>query len=226
MSNSSRDYRRRTQRKSMITTVIAGAVIIAAVIAIIVVILSLIRNNSSSGQASATEPSSATVQPTLYIPGEQGGLTPSAVPTQQPGATQPAATQPAATQPGAQPASPTDSVTPTEQPAPPAPVTDAPAQPQPVDTTSDGDSYTDSDGVLHVFTSSGYSWTYYYDPDSVSITCEPHYDTNRYEFRITGLRPGTTQFNVYYYTDAEKTAFVKVPVTAEIDDNLRVTRIG
>ena len=225
MSNMNRDYdrmarRRRTQRKSMITTIIAGAVIIAAVIAIIIVILALIKNNNGDTQSTSTEATSATSQPTLYIPPEQG-LTPSQVPTQQ------ASQQPGTEAPAAAPTTPTEpdsSEAPTE--APDTPVqTDAPAD-NSDDSVGDGSSYTDANGVLHVFTPSGYSWTYYYDADRVKIACEPHYDVSQYEFLITGLQPGRTEFNVYYYTDSEKKNFVKIPVVAEIDDSLRVVRVG
>ena len=220
---SSNNYRRRTQRKSMVTTIIAGVVIVAAVIAIIVVILSLVKNASSEKQTSdATE--AATSQPTLYIPTEQGALTPAPLPTQQSGSA-PATTAPtqSPTQPAQTPTTPAQTEAPaqpdpTEAPAPAE--TDAPRD----DTPAEGSSYTDDSGVLHIFTPAGYNWTYYSDGVSVKITCNPHYDIDQNEFLVTGLKPGNTEFNVYYYTAADKSTFVKIPVTAYVDENLRVTR--
>lgn len=215
MSNYNSDYdrmarRRRTQRKSIITTVIAGVIIIAAVIAIILVILSLLKN-SSNQQTTPAATETATVQPTLYQQTEPGTTAPTQSPT------------------SAQPTQQTPAVTPTEQQGG-STVTEAPyetpteADREPTEPIATGSSYTDDSGVLHVFTPSGTNWTYYSDGVSVKITCQPHYDLGQFEFLITGLIPGDTEFNVYYYTDEAQKEFVKVPVTANVDGNLRVTR--
>lgn len=205
------DRRRHTKRKGQITTVIAAAVILIALVAILLVVLSLIKkNNDSTPQAQPT--AAVTEQPTLYIPAESSD--PAAVETTvQPSS----APQPTAAAPSETPAQPTEpsGTEPTEKPEP----SEVPYEPM-------GDeSYTDDEGVLHVYTPAGYNWTYYYDGESVKITCKPHFDINRYEFLITGLKAGTTEFNLYYYTDPDQTLFVKIPVTAVIDDNLRITRI-
>lgn len=226
MSSSSRDYRKRTQRKSTITTIVAVAIIIAALVAIVIVIASRINSNkndaSSGSAASPNEASAATEQPTLYIPTEQGSTAPTAPAASTPTTKEQGdSTQPTVPESTAAPYTPIDpgAIEPTEAPDLPD-QTDAPVQDTP---SGDLSSYTDDSGVLHVFTPSGYNWTYYYDADCVSIKCDPHYDRGQYEFLITGLKPGNTTFNVYYYTEPDNSkAFVKVPVSAVIDDDLNV----
>lgn len=203
--NSSFERRRRTKRKGQITTIIAGAVILIALLAIIIVVMSVINKDSADeqpAQPTATE----TVQPTLYIPTEANAST--EAPTQP-------AVNPSTTE-----TRPSGTTAPTETPD----VTEAPTDPAPAEIS--GDSYTDESGVLHVFTPSGYNWTYYSDGVSVKITCQTHYDIGQYEFLITGLIPGATDFNLYYYTDEAQTTFVKIPVTVSVDSDLRVTRIA
>ena len=234
---SSSDYRKRTQRKGIITTVIAGVVIIAAVVAIVIAIIAL-TNNSDDKTAPADATSAATeagsAQPTMY----RGDAV---TPTQPLPTTVPSGTTP--TNPSGQTATETPAVTPTEAPA----VTptesgntgSTPIDPGAAETPADNvdnsgtgairseapvDSYTDDSGVLHIITPAGYNWTYQCDGSHVSITCDPQGD--RYEFLVTGIAPGSEDIIPQYFVSEDKSAWVRVPVTVYVDENLRVTVAG
>lgn len=82
--------------------------------------------------------------------------------------------------------------------------------------------------VLHYYangqTSYGYDWTYSGGGGVVSIYCTYDFNSNTYDFSITGVSEGTTSFTLYYNTsDGEQ---VPVPMTVSVDSSLNVTQIG
>ena len=226
--SSSSDYRKRTQRKGMATTIIAGVVIVGAVIAIIVAIIALSSKDNTKNTATPSDATAAqsdatadATQPTLYR-GELPTIT---------NPTSPASTSTGSTPTTAPTIAPTTA--PTQAPA------DTPIDPGAVETPAENpdnsgtgrirneaplNTYTDDSGVLHIITPAGYNWTYQYDGSHVSITCDPQGD--RYEFLVTGVAPGSEEVTPQYFVREDKTAWVAVPVTVYVDENLRVTVAG
>ncbi|MBQ3266165.1 MAG: hypothetical protein IJH07_10360 [Ruminococcus sp.] len=72
-------------------------------------------------------------------------------------------------------------------------------------------------------TSYGYDWTYEGGGGIVDVSCNYNFDTNQYDFVITGLSEGTTSLTLYYNTDDG----VQQPVTLNlsVDGNLNVSQI-
>ena len=73
-------------------------------------------------------------------------------------------------------------------------------------------------------TSYGYDWSYSGGGGIVSIDCGYDFSSHTYDFRITGIAPGTATITLYYNTDDG----VQQPVymTVNVDNNLNVTQIG
>ena len=231
--SSSSDYRKRVQRKGMFTTIIAGVVIVGAVIAIIVAIIALsskdkTKDAATPDTASQSGETTDATQPTLYRGGNVSPTQPlptttpsTQAPTQKPDSSTPqtptqAPAQTSTEEPGDTPIDPGAAETPADNPDNTG--TGAIRSEAPLNT------YTDDSGVLHVFTPAGYNWTYQCDGSHVMITCDPH--DGQYEFLVTGIAPGSEEIIPQYFVAADKSAWVRVPLTVTVDANLRVTVAG
>ena len=204
-------YERRmaTRRRGMLTNIIVVAVIAAIIIAIIAVAVSMgKKDNEGDADPSAAATTATVAQPTAATSAatQQQSTQNGSAATQQQQYLQSTDVQiQQNTQPASEAAGDNSTTAPAETP------TGAPAV---------------QGGVLHYYangqTSYGYDWTYSGGGGLVNVDCKYDFDTDTYDFIITGVSEGTSDLTLYYNTDDG----VQVPVymTVNVDSSLNVTQ--
>ena len=208
-----RDYERmerrnRTRRKSVVTSIIAAAVIFAAIVAIVIAVVALINKNNASGEPAET--TAPTSQPTLYQPAAETSAQPSTAPQQQEATS--------SYQPATQPDYSEETSATQEQQEYADTPTQAPGRPEGTESPA-------SAGALHFYangkTSYGYNWTYSGGGGIVDVKCKYNFDTEQYDFTVTGLSEGVSDLTLIYYTWDDNT--VSKNMTIKVGSDLSVT---